>query len=707
MPRSSALTPPPQSSALPTDYAERVYAGVLGKLVGVYLGRPFEQWSHERIERELGEIRSYVHERRNVPLIVADDDLSGTFTFLRALPDHGNRPDLTAAEIGRTWLNYIIEHRTILWWGGIGMSTEHTAWHRLRQGIEAPASGSIRVNGRPVAEEIGAQIFIDGWGLICPGDPRAAASFARRAASVSHDGEAIHGAVVVAAMVAAAFDEADLGRLVEAGLRQIPARSEIARMVPQIWRWNERDQDWRTTLQRLRRRYGYEIYGTNCPMISNHAVIHLALAAGAGDLDRSLMVVNTAGYDTDCNSGNVGCLLGVRGGLAAFDASNTDWRGPVADRLYLPTADGGRCITDAARETVEIVNYARALRSLPPWHPAGGARFHFAFPGSVQGFAGENATVTNVARPDGARALALHCPNLAGSQLARALTPTFTPPEVERGGGYGVPACPTLHPGQQLVAEVAAAAENATAIQVNLCIQYSDTEGRRLTLAAPPRRLPPGGRRTLRWRVPATAGHPIEHVGLEVQTAGEPTTATVHLLALDWHGAPRCPLVPLPAGSRAAQAWVSSGLHHYGETPNLVADAAGLWLQGSREWRDYAIDARLRLRLAKEAGLAVRVQGLTRFYALLLGDDGKARLVKEWEGRRTVLAERRFRRVCNEDVRLELAVRGTAIAGLIDGKVRLQAEDRETDRPLEGGAAGVVLHEGTVRIDTLRVRPLP
>jgi hypothetical protein len=27
-------------TAIPHDYAERVYAGVLGKLIGVYLGRP-------------------------------------------------------------------------------------------------------------------------------------------------------------------------------------------------------------------------------------------------------------------------------------------------------------------------------------------------------------------------------------------------------------------------------------------------------------------------------------------------------------------------------------------------------------------------------------------------------------------------------------------------------------------------------------------
>src|SRR5882757_11535561 len=110
--------------ALPTDYTERVYAGVLGKIIGVYLGRPFEGWSYDRIMAELGEITAYVHEKLGMPLIVTDDDISGTFTFLRALPDYGTSLDLTPAQIGQSWLNYIIEKKTILWWGGLGNSTE-------------------------------------------------------------------------------------------------------------------------------------------------------------------------------------------------------------------------------------------------------------------------------------------------------------------------------------------------------------------------------------------------------------------------------------------------------------------------------------------------------------------------------------------------------------------------------------------------------
>src|SRR2546423_3325352 len=143
---------------IPHDYDERVYAGVLGKIIGVYLGQPFEGWSDERIMAELGEIAFYVHERRGVPLIVTDDDLSGTFTFLRALPDYGNSRDPaeggsrsflpTPEQIGRTWLNYIVEGRTTLWWGGLGNSTEHTAYLRLKDGIPAPRSGSSALNGK-------------------------------------------------------------------------------------------------------------------------------------------------------------------------------------------------------------------------------------------------------------------------------------------------------------------------------------------------------------------------------------------------------------------------------------------------------------------------------------------------------------------------------------------------------------------------------
>ncbi|MFV0240414.1 MAG: ADP-ribosylglycohydrolase family protein [Lacrimispora sphenoides] len=177
-----------------------IYAGVLGKIIGVYLGRPVEGWTYEKICGQFHEIYYYKNHKTGAPLIVPDDDISGTFAFFRSLEDHEYDPEITAENIGDTWLNYIIENKTILWWGGLSRSTEHTAYLRLKNGIKAPHSGSMELNGRSMAEQIGSEIFIDTWAMVNPGNPARAAKMAKAAASVSHDGIAIDAAVYLADM---------------------------------------------------------------------------------------------------------------------------------------------------------------------------------------------------------------------------------------------------------------------------------------------------------------------------------------------------------------------------------------------------------------------------------------------------------------------------------------------------------------------------
>lgn len=89
--------------------------------------------------------------------------------------------------------------------GRLRRSTEHTAYLNLRAGIPAPRSGSIEQNGEAIAEQIDGQIFIDTWGLVCPGQPEIAAEFAGKAASVSHDGNGMYGGQYVASAIALAF----------------------------------------------------------------------------------------------------------------------------------------------------------------------------------------------------------------------------------------------------------------------------------------------------------------------------------------------------------------------------------------------------------------------------------------------------------------------------------------------------------------------
>lgn len=699
---------------LPDDYEERVYAGVLGKIIGVYLGRPFEGWPHARILAELGEVDGYVHDRLSKPLVVTDDDIAGTFTFLRALPDHGCPRDLAPARIGQTWLNYIVEGRTTLWWGGLGNSTEHTAYLRLKHGVGPPRSGSMALNGPVVAQQIGAQIFVDGWAMAAPGDPELAADLARRASTVSHDGEAVLAAQVIAAMEAQAFVEAGIDTLIDTGLSFIPKDSVIHRMIEDIREWHAREPDWRRTREALEAHYGYDRYPGNCHVVPNHGLIVLGLLYGGGDFRESLKVVNTSGWDTDCNSGNLGCLLGIRNGLGGLD-QGPDWRGPVADRLYLSSADGGRAITDALAEAYRIVNIGRALAGLEPVAPKDGARFHFELPGAVQGFraeagveAGDTVTIENVLGHSrrGRRSLAIHH-RLAPGSAARAGTPTFIPRDAIDLPGYPLLASPTLYPGQTVRAGVSAGAED---LQTTTCGLYAHAYGAGDTLAivhGPHVELAPGARHEFEWRVGGTGGAPIAEVGVEIRGRGAGPGGTVYLDYLTWDGEPSVTFTRPPHGGQMWQrAWVN-GVDRFEtgwpESFRLIQnEGTGLLIQGTREWTDYRVSAALTIHLASAAGIAARVQGMRRYYALLLGRDGRARLVKALDGE-TVLAETDFPWGFGQTHGLMLEVRGPRLRAWIDAQPIFDLSD--DDRPLSGGGVALVCKEGCVGCEAVTVRP--
>ncbi len=666
---------------IPTNYAERVYAGVLGKIIGVYLGRPFEGWGYDKLTERFGEVDYYVHEQLGCRLVVADDDISGTFTFLRALQDFGYDPDLAAAQIGKTWQNYIIEGRTILWWGGMGLSTEHTAFLRLKAGIEAPASGSIAANSQVVAEQIGAQIFIDGWGMVCPGDPAKAADLARRAASVSHDGEAIYGAQVVAALVAAAFVESDIDKLLDIAVAQIPASSLIARLIGDLRARHASGETWREGFKKIDAKYGYHIYGGNCHMVPNHALIIHALLHGGGDLNRSLMIVNTCGWDTDCNSGNVGAILGVRNGLAGFDGAR-DWRGPIADRLYLPTADGGRGISDAVLEAREIVCAGRALAGLVDDTPA--ARYAFEFSGSVQGFLSDDLSLSNPAGGE-----------LTLTGIGRAATATFVPVEDLAGGGYGLVASPTIYAGQTVRALIS---RTGTAT-VSLFLRYYGPGDQPVTVDGPTVTLA-GRPAEIVWTIPSTDGRPIFQIGIAVSDATEP----VALRWLTWDGEPETSFDLDFREQTLRGQWVSGFDRNdkWGDMTMLQKNSGrGLLTIGTADWRDYRATATINPHLVSEAGVLARYQGLERYYALLIGQDNRARLIKRYYGE-TVLADAAYDLVFDRDITLAMEVNGAQITGSVNGIAVLIA----TDHTLTHGGIGIAVADGWAALKGVAVAGL-
>jgi ADP-ribosylglycohydrolase len=694
--------------SVPTDYLERVYAGVLGKIIGVYLGRPFENWTHHRIETELGEIWNYQHERFGVPLVVADDDISGTFTFLRALPDHGATADLTSEQIGLTWLNYIVENRSILWWGGIGNSTEHTAFLRLKNGIPAPMSGAIQTNGKTMAEQIGAQIFIDGWALVSPGNPGLAVELARKAASVSHDGEAIYAAQLVAAMEAQAFTEPRIDQLIETGLSYIPPDCLITRLANDLRAWHRMDGNWRVTRERIEKTYGYDKFPGNCHVIPNHAIIILSLLYSEDNFSRALMIANTSGWDTDCNSGNVGCLMGIKDGLAAIDPN---LRAPVADRLFLSTADGGRCITDAVRETYEICRLANQLGQVPPAPiPKQGARFHFELPGSVQGFQVEPGDGTSELllsnflgnSSSGKHCLALDLKRLPDGRPVRIATPTFIPQDSKDASHYFLMACPTLYPGNVIQGRLIAGTENSAPVRIAPFIAYYGGNDELHYHHGSAVLLDPGVARDFQWQIEDLNGAPIAQFGIEADSAA---CGRLYIDYIDWSGTPTTVFRrPDFDGKMWLRAWINAVDHvgtRWASAFHLSQNrGTGLFIQGSREWRNYAVQAAIISDPAKSFGLAARVQGLTRYYALTLGPNQALQLVRNSDSVE-VLAEVPYSWKWSQRYHFNLEVNGTMITGSINGTELIRYND--SDVALLDGGIALVCEEGLIMTDEVKV----
>lgn len=336
------------------DYLEKVYAGFLGMNVGIRLGAPVEPtiWTYERIQRTYGDITDYVKEFKN---FAADDDANGPVYFLRALDDEDLSEGLRPKHVGNAWLNYAREGIGMFWWGGYGVSTEHTAYLNLLRGIEAPMSGSKMQNGKVVADQIGGQIFIDTWGLISPNDPKQAADFAEAAARVSHDDEGVYGARFMAACIAAAFSESNPMKIIEVGLREIPEDSkyyEVTKNV--IFYYQNYPEDWRSCMKYLHEEWGYDKYPGVCHIIPNAGVCILSLLYGEGDFNRTVEIATMCGWDTDCNAGNVGTIMGVAVGIEGI---KKNYLKPINDFIALSGISGYLNILD-------VPSYAKKVATL-------------------------------------------------------------------------------------------------------------------------------------------------------------------------------------------------------------------------------------------------------------------------------------------------------------------------------------------------------
>ncbi len=337
----------------------------LGRAGGCLLGKPIERY-HRTAIREMLEsndnwpldnyftqigmpakiLEKYPWKRRwgleslreNISCMPEDDDLNFTMLNLHTLETYG--PEFSSEDIGTSWLNKLPVYEVF--------TAERVAYHNLLNGISPPESATTM---NPFREWIGAQIRADLWGYVCPGDPEKAAELAWRDARMTHVRSGIYGEMFFAAVIAAAFVEHDLRKLMIIGLEHVPPNSRFAKAIKLVLQMPIEDQDWEKVVDGLYAAFGHYHW---VHTINNAALTVAALLHGGGDYEKTITNAVMGGWDTDCNGATSGSIIGVISGAQQLPPK---WVDPLNNvvRSSLGGFDNSK-FTDLARRTQKVAS---------------------------------------------------------------------------------------------------------------------------------------------------------------------------------------------------------------------------------------------------------------------------------------------------------------------------------------------------------------
>ncbi len=672
---------------IPSNYVEKVYAGYLGMNVGIRLGAPVEPtlWTYERIYKTYGEIKDYVKPFKN---FAADDDANGPYYFLRALYDDAKDRDITPQDVARAWLNYAREGVGMFWWGGYGVSTEHTVYVNLKRGIPAPQCGSIAQNGQIVAEQIGGQIFIDTWGLITPGNPKRAADLGEAAARVSHDGEGVLGARFFCAAISKAFETSHIEEIIAAGLEQIPAESTYSKVAHAVLEFHkEHPDDFRACRDMLERDWGYDKYTGVCHIIPNAGVCVLAMIYGQGDFNRTVEIATMCSWDTDCNAGNVGTVLGVACGL---DGIADRYRGPINDSIVMSGISGYLNILDIPTYAKElsILGYRVAKEPCPQWlldsYKEDEIYFDFELPGSTHNIRISNPFLCRVKHStemafQGKGSLEIGFDRMVRGESSKVYYKPFYTRDEFNDERYSPTFAPKAYPGQK----------------VSMQIYLDQWNGNETMGIAPYIRLATSKKELVQgyvklvdkewlhveFTIPDSGGELIDEVGIVLESYSPAKFKSMGRIFIDeFRITGKADYTIDFAKQQINFGCVTPFSHNHGAWSLeggamylMTADPAEAYT-GNYFAKDYSVSVRINPQYGSSHLVAVRAQGAMRGYHAGLDEDGEVSLYINHFGYKK-LAGRKFAWELNREYDVMVNVEGNTITLSIDGEELLKHHD--------------------------------
>lgn len=293
-----AQTQPPEVLTIPADELEdKIRGGMLGQILGNLNGLPHE---FKYID-DPGQVRQYTPSLPNGAH--TDDDTDIEWVYLREIASSGQTliPPPRIAQLWKTHINRRI-------W-----CANKYARDLMDLGIEPPWTGNVGLS--PWSEfNISGQFACESFGLMAPAMPQTAARIGLNYTRVAIDGEPAQTTQLFTAMIAMAYIDDDLDRLLDAGLAAVDPNSRVAEVVrevrkmhaasPEDWRKTRRDIQarWQKHGGQMRDRNGYEL---------NTACTIAALLYGEKDFVKTLRIAFNLGWDCDNNAATAGTIVGV------------------------------------------------------------------------------------------------------------------------------------------------------------------------------------------------------------------------------------------------------------------------------------------------------------------------------------------------------------------------------------------------------------
>jgi len=304
------------------ELLDKVRGGLLGQIIGNLNGIPHEFKYNE----EPGNVTDYIPSLPDGAY--TDDDTDIEWVYVYNMQKH-NELFLSSEVLADIWKKSFNQR---IW------CSNGYVRRLLDIGIKPPLTGKIALN--PWAEfNISGQFICETFGLICPAMPQSATELGLNYTKVTIDAEPAQTTQLFTTMIAMAFIEDDLDKILEAGYTSLDPSSKVRIIIDDVKDWyRENPDDWRKTRKLLQEKYtqagGTMRDGNGYELITGATIA--SFLYGHGDFVKTIQTGLNFGWDCDNTTATLGTILGIRMGYK--NMMSRGWK--IVDRYKNTSRDG-------------------------------------------------------------------------------------------------------------------------------------------------------------------------------------------------------------------------------------------------------------------------------------------------------------------------------------------------------------------------------